>query len=338
MQLVASTRHLVLIIATTVAIGLASSWSEQSAGADQMMRERARIAVVADGSAEGAAISLKIFREHLAKLGYLEGHNLEIVERYTNGVQSRLPTMMREVADSNVDLIVTNATPAATAAKNATAKIPIVALGMADPVRAGLVASLARPGGNLTGLSMGFDEAFVEKWLELLQELIPRLKTVAVMSNPNNPMNRVLERDVVAAANKRALNIHVVYVAGPTDLERGFKEAHRTAQAAMVFGDAATLTDQIKVTQMAAKHRVPVMYGVGSFVENGGLISYAPDMPDMLRRTAEIVGMILQDARPGNLPVEQPRKFELHINLTAASDLGITIPESVLARADRVIR
>jgi putative ABC transport system substrate-binding protein len=294
--------------------------------------------VVRDGTTEGTAVMVKVFRERLAKLGYVEGRNLEIVERVTEGVQSRLPKMMREVAERDVDVIFTNATPAATAAKNATPRIPIVVLGMADPVRAGLVSSLARPGGNLTGLSLGFDQAFVGKWLELLQEMIPTLKTVAVMSNPNNPMHRFLEGDVVAAANQRGLNIRIVHVAGTADLEQGFKEARRNAQAAIVFGDAATLADRRKVTEVAAKHRVPVMYGLGSFVENGGLIAYAPDVLDMVRRGAELTDVILKGTRPGDLPIEQPRRFELLVNVSAASGLGITIPESVLVRADRVIR
>ena len=336
MRLFASTRHLALLFATTIA--LICGLGGESAAATEAMRERVRIAVVVDGSTESSVVILRILREQLAKLGYVEGRNLQIVERLTEGRQSRLPAMMREVAGSDVDLIITNATPAATAAKNATSRIPIVVLGMADPVRAGLVASLSRPGGNLTGLSMGFDQEFVGKWLELLQETIPRLRTVAVLSNPNNPMHRFLEADVIAVANQRRLSIRLVPVAGTVDLEQGFKEARRNAQAAIVFGDAATLTDTRKVVEAAAKHHVPVMYGLGRFVESGGLISYAPDMLDMARRVAELADKILKGARPSELPIEQPRRFELLVNLTAASDLGITIPESVLVRADRVIR
>jgi putative ABC transport system substrate-binding protein len=336
MKLLQNHRFLALLI--VIASFFVSSLSPKSAAADQAMRERVRIAVVVDGSSADARVGLRTFREQLAKLGYLEARNLEIIEYLTEGAQARLPSIMREVVDSNVDLICTNATPAATAAKQATASVPIVALGMADPVRAGLVASLARPGGNLTGLSMGFDQAFVGKWLELLQELLPRLKTVAVMSNPNNPMQRFLEADVLAAGNRRGLNIRVVPVAGPEDLDQAFKEVRRTAQAAIVFGDAATLIDRRAVIEAAARHRVPVMYGLGSFVQDGGLIAYGPDILDMVRRAGELAVTILKGARPGDLPIEQPRRFELVVNLKAASDLGIKVPESVLVIADRVIQ
>lgn len=151
-------------------------------------RERVRIAVVADTNAEAAAAVIKTFRDRLAKLGYLEGRNLEMVVRLTEGDQTRLPALMREVVENDVDLILTNGTPAAAAAKAATSRTPIVVLGIGDPVRAGLVSSLSHPGGTLTGLSMGFDHAFVGRWLELLQETVPNIRTVAVMSNPN--MNR----------------------------------------------------------------------------------------------------------------------------------------------------
>jgi putative ABC transport system substrate-binding protein len=297
-----------------------------------------RIGFVRDGTAQGTAFWSVAFREQLAKLGYVEGGNLVIVERVTGGVQSRLPQMMREVIDSGVDLIFTNATPAAIAAKNATKRVPIVVLGMADPVRVGLVASLARPGGNLTGLSMGFDQAFAGKWLELLQETLPQLKSVAVMSNPNNPMHRYLESYVIDAATQRRLKVRIVPVAGPDNLEAAFAEARQNAQSALVFGDAATLGDVGKVTGIAAKHGVPVMYGIARFAENGGFMAYAPDVLDMVRRAAEISDTVLKGANPGELPIEEPRKFVLVVNLSAARGLGIAVPESVLLRADRVIR
>ena len=331
-----STRTLTLLVVLVVAL-VASSWSDQLLAGDKP-RNMVRIALVRDGTAQGSAFWASAFRDQLAKLGYVEGRNLQIVQWTTDGVQSRLPQIMREVVDSDVDLIFTNATPAATAAKEATNHIPIVVLGMADPVRAGLVASVARPGGNLTGLSMGFDQAFVGKWIELLQETVPRLKTVAVMSNPNNPMHRYLEADVTAGATSRGLKVRIVPVAGIADLEMAFKDARQNAQAAIVFGDAATFGDMRKVTGVAAKYRVPVMYGLARFVENGGFMAYAPDGRDLVRRAAELSDMILRGANPGDLPIEQPRKFELLVNLSAASALGITVPESVLLRADKIVR
>ena len=305
---------------------------------DQTSQPHVRIGLVRDGTRDDVAGVVSTFRDELAKLGYVEGRNLEIVERWTNGVQARLPDLMHEVLESKVDVIFTNATPAATAAKNATSTVPIVAFGMADPVRAGLVQSLARPGGNLTGVSMGYDEAFAGKWLELLQETIPQLRTVAVIVNPNNRMHRFLKEDVAAAAIKKNLQTHVVQVAGTSQLAQGFKEAHRHAQAAIVFGDASTMVDQQTVTTLAAKHRIAVMYGVRSFVEHGGLMSYGPDVRAMARRSAHLVDHIIKGRLPGDLPVEQPTKFELLVNLSAARALGITMPQSVLVRADEVIR
>jgi putative tryptophan/tyrosine transport system substrate-binding protein len=331
-----SARTFALLLALVVALG-ASSWSDQLL-ADDAPRNKVRIALVRDATAQGSGFWANAFREQLAKLGYVENRNLVIVDRLTDGVQSRLPQIMQEVTESDVDLIFCNGTPAATAAKKATNRIPIVVLGMADPVRAGLVASVARPGGNLTGLSMGFDQAFVGKWMELLQETVPRLKTVAVMSNPNNSMHRYLEADVTAGATQRGLKIRIVPVAGTGDLETAFKEARQNAEAAIVFGDAATFGDMRRVTGVAAKYRVPVMYGLGRFVENGGFMAYAPDGLDLVRRAAEMTDMILRGSNPGDLPIEQPRKFELLVNLPAAGALGITVPESVLLRADKIVR
>lgn len=247
-----------------IVLGLVLIRGSEGLAAQTSARERVRIAVVADTNAEAAAAVIKTFSDRLAKLGYIEGRNLEIIVRLTEGVQTRLAPLMREVVENDVDLILTNGTPAAAAAKAATSRTPIVVLGMGDPVRAGLVSSLSHPGGTLTGLSMGFDQAFVGKWLELLQETVPSLKTVAVMSNPNNPTHRFLEADVFAAASRRALRVRVISVASGADLDPGFREARRGAQSAIVFGDAATLTDRRKVTEAAAKYRVPVMYGLGT--------------------------------------------------------------------------
>jgi putative ABC transport system substrate-binding protein len=336
MQPYAPERRLVLLLA--VAAAVKATFRSSQASADQAARAQVRIALVRDGTAEGTAAVAATFRDQLSKLGYVEGRNLEIIERLTNGAQSTLPSIMRDVVASEVDLIVTNATPAATAAKSATNRIPIVVLGMADPVRAGLAQSLARPGGNLTGLSMGYDRAFAGKWLELLQETVPHLKTIAVMSNPNNPMHRYLEADVRAVASQRGLKIRIVPIAATGDVESRFKEAHQYTEAGIIFGDAPTLGDKRKVTAAAAKHRLPVVYGVGSFVESGGLMAYAPEVLDMARRTAEISDMILRGARPGEVPIEQPRKFELLVNLSAARAVGIAMPKSVLLRADKVIQ
>ena len=297
-----------------------------------------RIGLVIDGSADAMAHVGAPFRQQLQKHGYIEGRNLQIHQSLSKGDQASLPALMRQVVERNVDVIVTNGTPAAVAAKRATNVVPIIALGMADPVRAGVVASLPRPGGNLTGMSMGFSEAFSGKWLEILQEVVPRLTTVGVIVNPNNPMHRLLRKDVSAAAAARRLKVRMIEVSTTADLEDGFKDARQNTQAALVFGDAVTLSDVRKVALIAAVYRIPVMYGLRGFVEAGGLISYAPDVRAQVRRAADYADMIMKGARPGDLPVEEPTQFELVVNLPAAHALGLTISDSILLRADEVIR
>jgi len=297
-----------------------------------------RIAFVHQGSAAGVERYFTALRERLKELGYVEGRDLVIEARWADGHADRLPGLMAEVVERKVEVIVTGATPGAMAARNATSTIPIVATTMADPVRNGLVASVARPGGNLTGLSMGFSAELPGKWLELLQETVPRLKTVAVIANLANPAFRPLNRDVAALAAERHLQQELIDVPDAGTLESAFAQAHRHAQAVLLFGDAVTLAHQREITSLAARYRIPVMYNVRPFVDEGGLMAYAPDMVAQYRRAADYVDKILKGAKPADLPIEQPTKFELVINLKTAKALGITIPESILLRADEVIR
>jgi len=233
---------------------------------------------------------------------------------------------------------VTGGTPAALAAKAATKTIPIVAMGMADPIRTGLAASLSRPGGNLTGMSMGFSEELCGKWLELLQETVPRLKTVAVISNSDNPSHPYLKRDLEADAPKRHLRLHSIDLRAPQALERAFAEARKRAQAIVLVADAVTLGHQAETVSLANAMRIPVLYNIRSFVYRGGLMSYDPDLETQYRRVADLVDRIAKGANPADLPIEQPSKYELMINLKAAKTLRLTIPESVLARTDRVLQ
>jgi putative ABC transport system substrate-binding protein len=297
-----------------------------------------RIGIVLDLAPSGDPGVMPAWRAELAQLGYISGHNLEVLERWTNGNQSLLPKLMAEMVEANVNVIVTNGTPGALAAKAASNRVPIVAIGVADPVRAQLVASHAHPAGNLTAISMGFAPEFSGKWLEILQECISQLTTVAVFANPNNPMHSFLVKDVQAVAVKRGLQSRTIEVSAIAGVEDAFAQARREAQAAIIFGDAATVPDQRKVTALAAKYRTPTIYGVRSFVDQGGLMSYAPDVRAMGRRAAQLVDMIFKGAKPANIPVEEPTKFELVLNLKTAKALGITIPESILLRADEVIR
>jgi len=306
--------------------------------ADQLTRSYFRIGLVVDGGSLVETRIAEILRERFAKLGYVEGKDYSLEERMSNGDQSRLPALVRDVLDRKVTAIVTNGTPATLAAKRATTDVPIVAIGMADPVRAGLVASHAHPGGNVTGLSMGFAPDFSGKWLEILQEIVPRLTTVAVVVNPNNPMHKLLRHDVSAAAARANLRARVLEVSGTAGLDDAFKDARQNAQGMLLFGDAATFGDIPKITSLASASRLPVMYGSRLFVEQGGLISYAPDVRALVWRAADFVDMIARGTRPADIPVEEPSKFELVVNLAAAQALNIKIPQSVLMRADEVIR
>ena len=274
----------------------------------------------------------------MRELGYVEGQNLVVESRWAEDRYDRLPALTAEVLQQKVDVLVTVATAGAIAAKNASSTIPIVGIGMADPLRTGLVSSLARPGGNLTGLSMGWGEGMAGKWLELLQETVPRLSTLAVVANPGNPLVRDLAKDLEAIAPTRGLKLRSIEVREPKDLDRAFGQAARRAQAVLVLPDPMIAAHLKQVTALAAKYRLPAMYYLREFVDAGGLMAYGPDLAVMTRRAAEYVDKILNGARPGDLPIEQPTKFELVVNLKTAKALGLTIPESILVRADEVIR
>jgi putative tryptophan/tyrosine transport system substrate-binding protein len=274
----------------------------------------------------------------LRELGWIEGQNLIAERRWAEGRMERLPALMTEVIGRNVDVIFTGSTPGAIAAKNATSTIPIVAMGMGDPVRSGVVASLARPGGNLTGLSLGWGEGVGGKWLELLQETVPRLSTVAVIANPDNVVEHEMLNDLRTAAATRRLKLRIIAVREVEALEPAMDQAGRQAQALLVFGDALLVAHQRQITAFATQHRLPAMYVLRDFVEAGGLMSYGPDLTVMSRRAAEYVDKILRGTQPGNLPIEQPTQYVLIVNLKAAKAIGLTIPESILLRADEVIR
>jgi putative ABC transport system substrate-binding protein len=275
----------------------------------------------------------------LRELGWIEGQNLIVERRWADGHLDRLPALMTEVIGRNVEIILTGSTPGAAAAKNATGTIPIVVIGMGDPVRSGLVASLAHPGGNLTGMSMGFGDEFSGKWLQLLQETIPGLTTVAMIVNPNNAVARDLAKDAEALAPKRHLRIQIIEVREPEDFKGAFEQARRQAQAVLVHGDGLlTVHHRTEITALAAKYRLPAIYNHLWFVDSGGLMAYAPDLAVQFRRAADYVDKILRGAKPGDLPIEQPTQYVLVVNLKTAKALGLTIPESILLQANEVIR
>ena len=278
------------------------------------------------------------FWERLRELGWVEGQNLVVESRSAEGRLDRLPALMADVLGNRVDVLVTYGTPGAIAAKEATGTVPIVAWALSDPIRTGLAASLARPGGNLTGLSMGYAQGVAGKLLEILHDTVPRLSTVAVIVNLNNPMPRDLASDLKVLAPARNLKLHMIELAGPEAIGSAFERARQKAQAVVVIGEPITLEHRGRVTELAAKHRLPAIYLEGSYVQAGGLISYGPDYVAMWRRGGEYVDKILKGAKPADLPIEQPTRYLLTVNLKTAKALRLTIPESILIRADEVIR
>ena len=297
-----------------------------------------RVGLVHPYSPSTAPRGIAEFRERLRELGYIEGQNLLIETRWADGHLEQLPGLLAELVALRVDAIITWGTLAAIAAKNATSTIPIVAVAMGEPLRTGIATNLARPGGNLTGLSVGWGEGIAGKWLALLQETVPRLTTVAVMGNRDDAMASYLLMDLEAMAPKRGLKLRLIDVREPSALDRAFQQAGREAQAAMVLpGNPLIFAHRERVVALAAKRRLPTIYSNRDYVEAGGLMTYSPDFVVMLRRAADYLDKILQGAKPGDLPIEQPTTFALVINLKTAKALNLNIPESILLQAE-VIR
>lgn len=314
-----------------------SLMAQSAKGADRPQRV-VRLGFVSPASPSTAPRGVDAFWGRLRELGYVEGQNFVVEARWAEGRSDRLPALMAEVVRRNVDVIVTYSTAGAIAAKNATNALPIVAAIMGDPVGTGLALSLARPGGNLTGLSAGYAEGMAGKWLELLHETVPRLSTVALIENPDNPWHRSNARELQSTAPTRHLKLLVIDVRSPEELDRAFDQARHGAQAVVVLSDPFILANKQRVISLAAKHRLPVIYNLRDFVDAGGLIAYAPDFTVMFRRAADYVDTILKGARPGDLPIEEPTHYVLVVNLNTAKVLGIMIPQSILLRADEVIR
>jgi len=281
------------------------------------------------------------FFQGLRDLGYVEGRNVVIEYRDAAGKQERFPALAAELVALKVDVIVASGTPQALAAKQATRTIPIVMTSAGDPVGSGLVTSLARPGGNVTGLSFLAPE-LVGKCLELLTQAVPGVSRVAVLWHPGDYGERT-ERDMLkgaeVAARALGVRLQVVEARGPADFDRAFSDMTRARAGALTeLPSAMFLTERRRLVDLAAKNRLPAVYPWREPVDAGGLMSYRPDFADSFRRAATYVDKILKGAKPADLPVEQPTKFELVINLKAAKALGLTIPPSVLGRADEVIR
>ena len=282
--------------------------------------------------------ALKTFWQRLRELGWIEGQNLVVVSRIGNAQSAALPKLMIEIAQSKVDVIFTLTTPAALAAKGATTTIPIVAAAVGDPVGTGVIRSLARPEGNVTGFSLGLSEDLSAKFLELLQEVVPGLSTVAVISDPDNAINKQITQTLEGMSTRARLQLRFIHLRHLSDLDRVFGLVRRKAQAAIVLSNPLTVSYRQQVAAMANRYHVPTVYSLGEFVEAGGLLAYHPDQVVMFRRAAEYVDKILKGASPKDLPFEQPTRFLLSLNLTAARAIGLKIPDAMLMRADRVIQ
>jgi putative ABC transport system substrate-binding protein len=295
-----------------------------------------RIGYLAPGVPEDAP-QLQAFLEGLRTLGYIEGQSILIEYRTAEGRFEALPGLAQELVHLKVDVIVTPTTPVTRAAKGATTSIPIVFTIVSDPVASGLVASLSRPGGNITGMTdMGVDLA--GKRLELLKGVVPRLKHVGALGHPADTVWEPVWREAQGAARHLRIDIVPVLITTPNEFETAFAELNQRVEALLVAPQAFFAVHRRRVIELASLARLPAIYELRAYPDAGGLMSYGPDYPALFRKTARHVDKILKGARPADLPVEEPTEYELVINLKTAKALGLTIPQSVLVTADVVIR
>jgi putative tryptophan/tyrosine transport system substrate-binding protein len=297
------------------------------------------IGFVEAGSASVNRHFADAFRQGLKELGYVEGQNIVIEERWAEGRNERFPALLADLLRLRIDVIVQASGAGALAAKRATTTVPIVFVGASDPVDNGLVISLARPGGNLTGLSLAWGEGLVGKWPELLKETVPSASRVGLLFNPLGLSMTTWRTEMETAASVLSVRLQEFQVRDAKDIDRAFAAiARQHVEALIVITDPLILRHRARVVQLAASNRLPAVYSFGEFARVGGLLAYGPSAAEMFHRAAAYVDRILKGAKPADLPVEQPTKFELVINLKTAKALGLTIPPSVLARADEVIQ
>ncbi len=304
----------------------------------QQTKKVPRIGFLSATSPSSISARLEAFRQGLSELGYVEGKNVVIEYRYAEGKLDRLSELAAEVVRLKVDVIVTVSPPATRVVKEATVTIPIVMAFDDDPVGSGLVVSLARPGGNITGLSTLYPE-ISGKQLELLKEIVLGLSRVAVLGNSTQPGNAQALREIEFAAGAFGVQLQYLDVRGPKDIETAFRAASKgRADAVLVLSSPVLFLQRTQIADLAVKSRLPVIYGRPEYVEDGGLMTYGVSITDLYRHAATYVDKILKGAKPADLPVEQPTKFDFVINLKAAKQIGLTIPQSVLYRADKVIK
>jgi len=279
------------------------------------------------------------FLQGLKDLGWIEGQNIVIEWRFAGGQAERLPALAAELVQLRVELIVVPSTPTAMAAKNATTTIPLITVGGNDPIALGFAASLARPGGQFTGLTAVFSSEIVGKQLGLLKEAAPKASRVAALWNPTTAGNTMQLNEEIAAARRLGVELQVLEARSPGDFDAAFAAmAAKRAGAVHVLGDVMFVTHRARLAALAAKGRLPAMYSQREYVDDGGLMSYGPKVTDNFRRAASYVDRILKGAKPGDLPIERPTAFELIVNLRTAKALGLTIPQTLLARVDEAIQ
>lgn len=304
----------------------------------QQARRGPRIGYLGATSASDRPPLLATFRQGLRELGWIEGQNIVIDYRFAEGQLDRLPDLAAELVQLKVDVIVSLGTQGVTAARNATKTIPIVMIGVRDPVGIGLIASLARPGGNITGVSGSAGLEIVTKQLELLKETVPKMRRVAVLTNPANAYHQLAINELNVAARSFGVQLQLLEARGPNEFEDAFAAMVKDQVGGLlVLSDVIFNDHRARLADLAAKNRLPAAYGIRESVEAGGLLSYGPSFLDFYRRSTAYVDKIVKGSKPADLPVEQPTKFELVINLRTAKTLGIEIPATLLASADEVI-
>jgi putative ABC transport system substrate-binding protein len=310
-----------------------------SLGTDAQSTEKVyRLGFLASGTSTASVGMVEAFRDGMRELGWVEGRNVVVDYRFAEGRNERLPGLAAELVRNRVDLIVAANSPTVIAARNATSTIPIVMTSVADPVGFGVIASLARPGGNVTGVTYSAGLEIFGKQLQLLQEVVPTAKRVAFLWNPSNPGHAAIASNVQTAAKSLGLSIQLVEARTPDDFDGAFAAiAKERAQALVVASDSMFGSYALRLGELTTRNRLPSIHGTRSNVEAGGLIMYGANIPSQVRRSAVYVDKILKGANPADLPVEQPTRFELIVNLKTAKALGISISPSMLARADSVI-
>ena len=305
----------------------------------QPPKKVSRIGFIGASSAATSVQNLEAFRQGLRDLHYIEGENMAIEVRWAEGSAQRFPQLIAELIGLKVDVLLVSAAAGALAAKNAGITTPVVFAAVTDPIGYGIIDSLARPGGNITGVALAVGEGFSGKWVELLKETVPKVSRMAVLRNPSHPVAEVFLRETQAAGRALGVRLQFFEARDPNQLDTALWRLEKEHdQALIVTPDPLFGTQRKRLFEVIERHRLPTIFHNKEFVDAGGLMSYGQSFPVSYRRAAVYVDKILKGTKPADLPVEQPKKIEFIINLKAAKQIGLTIPPNVLARADKVIR